>query len=488
MTIRSRLGMQVLLGLVIVAAIVATISGQVFRDAERSFLGSNMQAAVQTKFEVLLSSSLDNIISEDQPRLETTLRRMIENDAELFSARIVNEQGNPLFAWRRHDETAPGNRIVFSRDVVHVGETFSKIIIEWDTTVAETRIDRHAYNVALMIGGTCLVLGLLIYAVINAFVVSPINRISERVLEFRRSEFNPSVPPPAFCSLGLQNLHESVDALSEFLKQRDRRESELRSAKEMAEGSNRAKSEFLANMSHEFRTPLNAVIGFAEMMQIEALGPLNNPQYREYAGNIKSSGEHLLSVINDVLDISKVEARKFEMEAETFQVSEVVHASLEMISEAAENAGITIVRRIPDTLAPILADRRRIQQVVLNLLSNALKFTPQGGRITTSLHASRDIGMRIVIADTGVGIDQEHIKKVLMPLEQVESIFARRHTGTGLGLPIAKALVEAHGGTLTIQSEIGSGTEVTVQLPPELMVAEGQRSAPAESGPQSARG
>ncbi|MBF0373231.1 MAG: PAS domain S-box protein [Alphaproteobacteria bacterium] len=248
-------------------------------------------------------------------------------------------------------------------------------------------------------------------------------------------------------------------------------EAALREAKEQAEWANRAKSEFLANMGHELRTPLNAIIGFSEVIQKEMFGPVATPQYVSYAGNINDSGRHLLDVINDILDVSRIEAGKLALKPEPVALMAVVESTLRLVARRTEQAQLTLEADLPPTLPTIEGEPRRLKQVLLNLASNAVKFTPEGGRVTFSARNEADGGVTMIVADTGIGIAAEDIPKAMTPFSQVDSRLARKYEGTGLGLPLAKAFVELHGGTLELESRPGVGTTVTVRLPASCVLA-----------------
>jgi PAS domain S-box-containing protein len=245
-----------------------------------------------------------------------------------------------------------------------------------------------------------------------------------------------------------------------------RAEQQAMAARDQAEVANRAKSEFLANMSHELRTPLNAILGFSEVMMNEMFGPLGDTHYRQYAGDIHESGQHLLSLINDILDLSKIEAGRLTLMEEDTDPVDVAKAVLRLVAGRAENAGLQVEFRAEGDIARYRLDPRAMKQVLLNLISNAIKFTPAGGQITFTLHVTSAYELVYQIADTGIGIAPADLQRVMAPFGQVDSHLSRTHSGTGLGLPISHALTMMHGGALRLESEPGVGTIVTVTLPP----------------------
>jgi len=270
-----------------------------------------------------------------------------------------------------------------------------------------------------------------------------------------------------------EDRQDEIGAFARALKafragaaERERLKSEIleqRSAKEAADAANRIKSSFLANMSHELRTPLNAILGFSEVLQSELFGPLGHERYKEYADYVHKSGAHLLDLINDVLDMSKIDAGRMELKESIFSVTDLVDEAVMMVKDKARGHCDLVVQTAA-RLPAIGADKRLIKQVLLNLLSNAIKFTPDGGKVTVTAEEDGE-GIVLKVTDTGIGMDEQELATAFSPYGQVDSKIARTHQGTGLGLPISRSLAELHGGTLTGESRKGAGTTLILRLP-----------------------
>ncbi|MBC7953676.1 MAG: PAS domain S-box protein [Rhodospirillaceae bacterium] len=259
-------------------------------------------------------------------------------------------------------------------------------------------------------------------------------------------------------------------AIQQDITERKETEIAMAEAHHQAEAGNRAKSELLANMSHELRTPLNAIIGFADMMKQEMFGPHGNAKYRDYANDIFVSGQHLLGLINDILDVSAIEAGKLTLHEEAVDLAEVLTASIRLIAPVAEKGELTVVEAV-SPLPKFYGDERRLKQIILNLLSNSVKFTPRGGTVRVAAEHCGQDGILITVADTGIGIDADGLTKAMQPFGQVDSQLQRKYEGTGLGLPLTKSLIELHDGSLSIDSCPGIGTTVTVRFPHSRVVA-----------------
>ena len=344
-------------------------------------------------------------------------------------------------------------------------------------------MQRVSYAVAL---GTTFIMWTVGLWLLRATVFRRISKISSALRQIAAGDGSVEVPSAGRDEIGqmskdlktvvgyvseIVTLRDSLSRINAKLTyeitERERAALDLRAAKEEAELANRAKSAFLANMSHELRTPLNAIIGFSEMIREETFGPVGSPKYLEYVKDINESGEHLLGLINDILDLSKIEAGKTEVHEEDVDVARVVRSCLTLVTEQAESGGVEIECDILATLPALRADERQLKQILVNLLTNAIKFTPSGGKVTLGIWSRAQSGYVFQVIDTGIGIAIEDIPKALAPFQQIDSGLNRKHEGSGLGLPLAKSLVEIHGGSLDLQSKVGVGTTVTVRFPAE---------------------
>ncbi len=269
-------------------------------------------------------------------------------------------------------------------------------------------------------------------------------------------------------AVAIENAHRKLEMQGEDLT---RLADDMLIARDQAQSADRAKSEFLAAVSHELRTPLNAIIGFSEVIKNETFGPVGSSRYREYSCDIHESGQHLLGLINDILDLSKIESGKDELHEDKIEIPEIIETALKLVRHRAEQGGIKIELDYPDLLPALRADKRKLKQILVNLLSNAVKFTETGGAVTLTAWCRSDSGFVFQIVDTGIGIAPEDISKALSRFGQVDGALGRQYEGTGLGLPLARALIELHGGVLDLQSEVGVGTTVTVRFPAERIVA-----------------
>jgi len=277
------------------------------------------------------------------------------------------------------------------------------------------------------------------------------------------------------CRPAQMSLGEPADivAVTRDISERKVYERALVEARDVALDASRAKSRFLANMSHELRTPLNAIIGFSEVMTREMFGPVG-PRYQEYSRLIHESGAHLLELINGVLDMSKIEAGKFELSEELFDLEESAESAVRFLKIPAERAGVALQLEVQPGARLMFADRRAVKQILVNLLSNGVKYTPPGGEVRIAAKAAGS-AIEITVSDTGTGISKTDLQRMGKPFEQVENAETRAKEGTGLGLALVKSLAQMHGGTAILDSILGEGTTVTVRLPHAAVDAKGER-------------
>jgi len=305
--------------------------------------------------------------------------------------------------------------------------------------------------VVIGFGVGSIALALLLGYAISSSLVVPVRRMEERLGEIASGDFSRRVEVANRDELG--TLAENLNLMND----------ELRDLYRQLEAANRHKSEFLANMSHELRTPLNAIIGFSEMLKEQLFGDLNEKQL-EYAEDIHSSGHHLLSLINDILDLAKVEAGRMELELSEFALPSAIESAMTLVKERAARHGIALESEIDDRLDCFVGDERKFKQILLNLFSNAVKFTPEGGRIGVAAGIS-DGTVEISVSDTGIGISPEDQMSIFEEFRQARGDGRGKSEGTGLGLTLTKRFVELHGGTIRVESEVGKGSTFTFTLP-----------------------
>jgi signal transduction histidine kinase len=430
----------------------------------------------------LLSDSLWTL---DRDRVQLILAS-IDDDPDVRGAVVHDDMGNRLARIGRLPDS-PEGPLVARRTIRYDGPDGPEVVGRLTLALTDRRVV-HGTEQRIMLAG--LLAGLLMLAaVLSALVANrwtigiPLQRLLDSIDRTESGGVRHAVEWHSHDEIGAvvkafnqmqarqQRYESALRAARDELERRvAERTAELARARDAAEAANKAKTGFLANMSHELRTPLNAIIGFAEVLHNEVLGPIGNTRYRDYAGDIRESGTHLLELINDLLDLSKAEAGKLELNETLVDLHEAAATTLAMVEPRAEAGGVYLYNALPQRLPAVQADDRKIKQVLLNLLTNAIKFTPAGGTVRLEA-AVKDGPVELAVADTGIGIAEDDIARIMEPFAQVDSSLARRYEGTGLGLPLVKSLMELHGGELTIASTPGTGTRVAVRLPADRVVA-----------------
>jgi signal transduction histidine kinase len=324
---------------------------------------------------------------------------------------------------------------------------------------------------ALIVVAFGMLASLLIGYLVAFYMTRPLRAVSQAVhrMAAGNTEARTQVSTGFLVPEEVRDLQTSFNVMAEAMERskRDEQEARLR-----AEEANRSKSAFLANMSHELRTPLNAVLGFSEVILAETFGKIGSDRYTEYLKDIRTSARHLLALINDLLDLSRIEAGAVKLNDTWVALAEVLDESAAMFRENCASKGLTLGLDLPAGEVTILADERALRQILINLLSNAVRHTPGGGEVVLGAQPADDGGLDIFVADSGVGIPAGDLERVLQPFEQVTRDQGRPQEGTGLGLSIVKQLVELHGGALKLESEVGRGTRVTFTLPPERVTSD----------------
>jgi signal transduction histidine kinase len=442
-----------------------------FRIAEVITSGRHLSEDQREQF-AMMKGRIDGAwkLLQDQAELETTpaaLRNAIKTADTLYFVNFRHTRdiilrdlsaGRPSSVPARQWMTMaiPGQQSIF---------TVGKIALEIARMHGVEQVvvaERHLYVAILFMIVFCTI-GAFTFWYVFRNVVHPIGKITETMRSLADGNLA--------CEIPYENRGDEIGFLARGLRMfRDNalEKQRLRVAKEGAEAASRAKSDFLANMSHELRTPLNAIIGFSEVIKSAIFGPVSE-RYRSYATDIFNSGTHLLGLINEVLDLSKLEAGQLELHEETIDLATAVETCMNLVDTQAKQSGIRLTAALDAHYPLIRADERRLRQILINLLANAVKFTPDNGEVRVSSFAA-PAGLAISVADTGIGMAPEDIPKAMTIFGQVDSKVSRKHEGTGLGLPLAKHLIELHGGSLTIESEVNVGTTVTIILPRQRIV------------------
>lgn len=444
-------------------------------NVSASIVGDRNSAALAFDDRIQAENNL-NVFSVKQTIIQACL---YDRNGALF-ARYVNDafQGKSSCPHDLATRVVVGDdRIELLKPILRLQDKIGSIYLE--STLDEVRqyIEKQT-TIALSVGLMALAVSYLLAISLQKTISRPILSLADTARQVSRdkdysiratpmgdvkAEYNNEL---VILTEAFNTMLTEIGAREDKLKQQN---IELERARDAAESANRAKSQFLANISHELRTPLNAIIGFSSILMNQLFGPLGDQKYLEYSKDINESGAHLLDIINDILDLSKAEAGKLAINYEEVHVAKSINKCMTILSERAAKGGVSISADVPKTLPPLVADRLRFIQILLNILSNAIKFTGEGGKVGITVR-TREEGSEvthfiITIQDTGIGMVQTDIEKAFQSFGQVDSGLNRKYEGTGLGLPLTKKLMDLHHGEITIESESGKGTAVTLIFP-----------------------
>ena len=460
---RMGINAQIALSMVLAALFVTFVVGEFERRAETKRMNEDLLAQAKLTVSLLSGLMLEPIITEDTPVLETTLQEAVLRNPKLLAVSIMSSDGIPIARIVADGWSDATSVRQFSQEILLEGESFGVMEVDWSTAEGLALISENVSQAKITIAATTFVLSFIFLLQTNYLAMQPLRNIHQRMSSVIAGTAYQTKPLATLVSREFSALDKSVTVLEETLAERDERERALENARLKADAANRAKSEFLANMSHEIRTPMNGVIGMAELILETDL----DEEQQMYAETIGKSGTALLTIINDILNFSKIEAGKMELEIAPFDLQAALEDVVTLVSTQANEKGVEVTLRYDPSLPTIFdGDVGRLRQVITNLVGNAVKFTLDGYVYVdvTGEEIGDRYDLKIDVIDTGVGIPSVQIDRIFKAFEQVDGATNRRFEGTGLGLAISSGLIALMGGRISVKSETNRGSVFTLEL------------------------
>ncbi len=451
---KYKLQSLLLVSLTLTFATVAYITGEYMRTVQTRTLEDSFQRHSQKTFSMLFATSLDAVLSEDTPVLETIVAQSIELDPEIHALSIVNEYNQVLSAYNSGQSIPDSLKIPFEQDVIFEGESFGTISIVWDASVQRQTVRDHVNKIWAYTITAFSIIALIVMLVVMRLVIAPIRAIHNKLVEIQMDKHGEPINVQA--ARELDELADTVNELGNLIELKQAREKEL-------EETSKSKSEFLANMSHELRTPMNGVLGMLNLLSKTEL----DTSQSDCVDTAVSSGKNLLNLINDILDFSKIEAGRLEYETIDFNLLALVEDTCSALATQAHTKNLELVTDLDFTI-PVMVngDPTRLRQVLTNLMGNAIKFTKEGEIVVRTAYVDPSAGVvSFQVQDSGVGIDESAIDAIFESFAQADGSTTRQFGGTGLGLSISKQLVEGLGGKITVTSEPGKGSTFGFTIP-----------------------
>jgi signal transduction histidine kinase len=457
-------------------------------------LMSDLKSESQVLTSVFGDTLSDPLWDYDYEMVQLRLERLAATGS-IAGVRVLDIQGAKLAEVMvdGFDPAVASDRLVFDREITaESGEVVGTLLLWVSTAGVSTEVWKAVRDNAATAAILAVITAVVVFVGVN-LITDPLARVTAAMIRIGEGDLDTQVPSGSrndevsrmaaaleqlrLNGLRVEQAERDLRRANAYLEQRvSERTAELEKARLQAEKANRAKTEFLANMSHDLRTPLNAILGFSEIMRARAYGELGDPRYGEYVEDIHHSGSLLIALINDLLDIAKVEAGKYELADEHVDIEQLIQSCLRQVAPAVEAGGQRLSVAVAAGTPALLGDKRVLVQILNNLLSNAIKFTPEGGGIEVKAWSDAQERILLSVADSGIGMTEEGVAKALRPFEQAHNARAREHKGTGLGLHLCDNFMRLFGGSLEIESRAGEGTTVTVTFPPERVVT-ARRSA-----------